>query len=191
MQIEYCDTCKKKLTEQEFTDGHAIWVGNQTYCKECGSKVPQVPVVPGRGPGSSGARHGSPSTGVIHRTATPAHAARPPSSVGVGLRPASPPKGLTRTTPPPADSRHTPSPPAGVNRTIGTPQGSARGSSGTQRAAADVRPGSGGHARRSTPHNRVVGIPKSVSNTSMVWVSVIGVIIGLLAGVGIIALFLR
>jgi DNA-directed RNA polymerase subunit RPC12/RpoP len=207
MQIEYCDTCKKKLTEQDFADGHAIRAGNQTYCKECGSKIPQVPVVQGRGPGASGTRLSSPSTGVIRRTATPAHALRPPSSIGVGAthRPGSPPKGMAPTSPPkgvthmspPTGVRRTPppgqppgSPPAGVNRTIVPQQGQARGSSGTQHAA-NARPGSGGHARRSSPHNRVVGIAKPSGNTAMVWVSVIGVIVGVLAGVGIIALFLR
>jgi hypothetical protein len=199
MQIEYCDTCKKKLTEQDFADGHAVRVADQTYCKECGSKIPQVPVVPGRGPGASGTRLGSP-TGVVRRTATPAHALRPPSSIGVGSahRPASPPKGMAHTSPPMGVRRTPPpgqppgSPPAGVNRTIVPQQGQARGSSGTQRAAADARPGSGGHARRSSPHhNRVVGIAKPGGKTAMVWVSVIGVIVGVLAGVGIIALFLR
>jgi hypothetical protein len=199
MQIEYCDTCKKKLTEQDFSDGHAVRVADQTYCKECGSKIPQVPVVPGRGPGTSGTRLSSPSTGVIRRTATPAHALRPASSVGVGSthRPASPPKGMAPASSPPAGVRRTPppgqppgSPPGGVNRTIVPQQGQARGSSATQHAA-NARPGSGGHARRSSPHNRVVGIAKASGSTAMVWVSVIGVIVGVLAGVGIIALFLR
>jgi DNA-directed RNA polymerase subunit RPC12/RpoP len=190
MQIEYCDTCKKKLTEQDFADGHAIRAGNQPYCKECGSKVPQVPVVPRRGPGASGTRLSSPSTGVIRRTATPAPALRPPTSVGVGAthRPGSPPKGMAPTSPPKGVTHM--SPPAGVNRTIAPQQGQARSSSGTQHAA-NARPGSGGHARRSSPHTRVVGIAKPSGNTAMVWVSVIGVIVGVLAGVGIIALFLR
>ena len=199
MQIEYCDTCKKKLTEQDFSDGHAVRAGNQIYCKECGSKIPQVPVVQGRGPGASGTRLGS-ATGVVRRTATPAHALRPASSVGVGSthRPGSPPKGMAPTSSPPTGVRRTPppgqppgSPPGGVNRTIVPQQGQARGSSGTQHAA-NARPGSGGHARRSSPHhNRVVGIAKPAGSTAMVWVSVIGVIVGVLAGAGIIALFLR
>jgi hypothetical protein len=192
MQIEYCDTCRKKLTEQEFADGHAIHAGNQVYCKECASKVQIVAPAPGRTPGSSGTRLNSPSTGVIRRGATPAHALRPASSVGG--RPPSPPRGnapgapAVKRTPPPGQPPG--SPPAGVNWTIVPQHGAAHGSSGTQHAT-NARPGSGGHARRSSPHNRMVGIAKPGGNSAIVWVSVIGVIVGILAGVGIIALFLR
>lgn len=41
MQIEYCESCKCKLTEVQFESGEAVWINNQSYCKDCGSKVPR------------------------------------------------------------------------------------------------------------------------------------------------------
>lgn len=42
MQIEYCESCKTKLTEQCFNTGQAVWISNQPFCKECGEKAAQA-----------------------------------------------------------------------------------------------------------------------------------------------------
>ena len=52
MQIEYCEGCKTKLTEQTFKTGQAGWIHNQPYCTECGEKAAQAKAAASR----SGAR---------------------------------------------------------------------------------------------------------------------------------------
>jgi hypothetical protein len=58
MQIEYCESCKTKLTEQAFKTGQAMWVSNQPFCKDCGEKAAQAKAAASR----SGAR-ATPSPG--------------------------------------------------------------------------------------------------------------------------------
>lgn len=52
MQIEYCEDCKTKLTEQAFSTGQAVWISNQPFCKDCGEKAAQAKAAASR----SGAR---------------------------------------------------------------------------------------------------------------------------------------
>jgi hypothetical protein len=65
------------------------------------------------------------------------------------------------------------------------------GRSGTVRAGQDGRAGSGNHPRRTSPHNRAVALPRPGAGNMMMWICVVGVVAGVLAGVGIILLFMR
>lgn len=70
MQIEYCESCKTKLTEQSFNTGQAVWINNQPYCKECGEKAAQAKAAASR----SGAR------------GTPTRPTPPPGRMTPGVR---------------------------------------------------------------------------------------------------------
>lgn len=42
MHIEYCESCRTKLTEHAFDTGQAVRIGDQPFCKECRDKVVQA-----------------------------------------------------------------------------------------------------------------------------------------------------
>jgi hypothetical protein len=144
MQIEYCESCRSKLSDAEFNSGQAIWINNEPYCKECGEKVKATAPATKSGP-KVGSRSGL-------QRATPS-----------GTRLAA--RGSRRTPAKPSARR------SGLNRTAGDPAKA-----------------SGGHTRRKSG-GITRPVPAATEGPSMVMVSVIGAVIGVLLAVIAIVVF--
>ena len=156
MQIEYCETCRTKLSDAEFDTGLAVWINNEPYCKACGEKV---------------------------KAARPASKSGPRSGTRVGMKRATP--SGTRTA-----ARATPSGTRAAGRSgrrITTPSGVTR-RSGLHRAASEAK-SSGTHTRRKTGANQTIPAQPAGNGPSMVMVSVIGAVIGILLAVIVIFVF--
>ena len=129
MQIEYCDSCKMKLSDAEFESDQAVWIKNEPYCKACGEKVRAAMPASKSGPKPAARSGPRPGAGSGIRRATPS-----------GTR-----AGISRTTP--TSSRMTPS---RSGRRISTPSGSKPRRSGIANRA--VAGESGSQTHRTSPH---------------------------------------
>ncbi len=164
MQIEYCESCRTKLSDVEFDSGLGVWINNEPYCKGCAAKVPQA-TKPASRSGPRPAARATPSG----TRATPSGTRATPSS--------------TRATP-----SGTRSSPSHSKRRLSTPGGTAVARrSGLNRASAESRKTSGLHPRHgSSPHGQAVSVSEG---PSMVMVSVVGAAIGILLAVIVIMVF--
>lgn len=107
MQIEYCESCQKRITDHDFTVGLAAWMDEQVFCKSCmdrkGLSIPfPIPSVLGTRKSSSGRLSAIPGSG-IRKSSSGRLSAIPGSGIrqGVsnsGVRKASPGGGVPRAS---------------------------------------------------------------------------------------------
>ncbi|MCK6475066.1 MAG: hypothetical protein L6R28_25370 [Planctomycetes bacterium] len=171
MQIEYCESCQRQITEHDLAVGLAVRIGELVYCHTCRARPGDAPVAPvivsGRKANSSG-RHRAMRSGLLAATnPTSSPNSTPARRPGSGLRKATSSSsarlavqgsGVQRTVPgsgthrAPGSGLHRAEPGSGVRAAPGSGIRKAPGS-GVLKAA----PGSGVRRSAGSGIHRVAG----------------------------------
>lgn len=213
MQIEYCESCQRQITEHDLSVGLAVRIGELVYCHTCRARPGDAPVAPvivsGRRANSSG-RHRAMRSGLLAATSPASSPNSPPARrPGSGLRKATSSSsarlavqgsGVQRTVPgsgihrAPGSGLHRAEPGSGIRKAPGSGVLKAAPGSGVRRSASSGihRVAGGSEVRAATPGrgSRTRGRRRSLRGRSgnqdgAAWAPMIGVLVVVILVLGL------